>query len=150
MLKQIPLQEDGEPSDAERRLERHFRAGLAFDLDLVPKKIAKPWQEAVVAGEFDPDRCAEDVLGRVAIDPADPRLVERSGRLLRDFCMSGLARGAAGARRRAKRAAQGGLAFLISQGLALGIFALILLAMLLLARLREISVDGWLDRLLFR
>ena len=150
MLEEIPLQGDEEPGDAERRLERRFRAGLAFDLDLVPPKVAKPWREAVVAGEFDPDKCAEDVLGSVAIDPADSRVVERSGRLLRDFCMVGLARGAEGARRRAKRAAQGGLAFLLSQGLALGIFSLILLAALLLFRLRDISVDTWLDRLLFR
>jgi hypothetical protein len=136
--------------DAEHRLLAHARAGLALDLGLAERKAAARWRERVVAGAFDPDLCAREILAASGVEAGDPRLVERSGRLLRDFLMAPVLAGARGASRRMRRAARGGMAFVVAQGLALAVFALLVLAALLLLRIRGVSLDGLLDRILRR
>ncbi len=136
--------------DAEARAVRRLHAGLVLAIGAGDKRMAKRWQEAVVAGAFDPDRCAAELLEASTVGIDDPRVVERSGRLLRDFLMAPVMSGVQGAKRKAKRAARGGIAFLIAQGAALVVFSLIFIAALLLVRIRGTSIDELLDLVLFR
>jgi hypothetical protein len=154
LLEEIPLPPEAPLSAGERRAWRRVAAGLQVQLGRVERSGLKRWQASVLSGEFEPDACAEDVLASVrpAGDPAgdDGPLLERAGLLLRDFVMAPLQGGAAGARRRARRAVKGGLALLLSQLAALAVLAAILLAALLLLRLRGTSIDAFLDRMLPR
>jgi hypothetical protein len=121
------------------------RAGLACELGLVDAAAAKRWREAVQAGQFEPDACARELLPRPLADEAERRMLERSGSLLRDFLMAPLLTGAAGARRKLREKTRGVAAFLLTQGLALVVFALLVAAALLLARFKGTSIDALLD-----
>lgn len=130
------------------RLVRRLRAGLACDLGLAEGAVLKRWREAVQAGRWDADLCAEELLARPLGDEGEQRLSERSGSLLRDFLMAPLQSGSAGARRRLRESTRGLVAFLLTQGLALLVFTLLVLAALLVLRGQGKSIDALLDRFL--
>lgn len=161
VLEEIPIEEPREEPAAPRRAPgpdpggralRLVQAGIAIDLGLVPRGIVQRWQQAVVAQEFDADACAREALGQAekfALD--DPRVVERSGRLLRDFLMSSLQRGIAGAGRKARSRAVSGSAFVIANVVGISVYSGIVLLVMLLVRLKwEVSFDGLFDFLLGR
>ena len=122
------------------------RSGMLAELGLADRKVVKRWQEAVLRNEFDADAAARDLAGSAQTGADDPRVLERSGRLLRDFLMTSLQRGVAGASRKARTAAKSGVAMVIAQFLALAVFALVIFVILMLARIKwGISVDRALD-----
>jgi len=139
----------GTEGEGERTLAR-LRAGLLVDLGLTDAAVVKRWQRAVLDGSFDADLCAGAVAAASRAGADDPRMRERAGRLLRDFVMAPTTRGARGAGRRVRQAARGGVAFVVAQGLALVVYSVIVLVALLLLRVRDVSLDGFLDRILFR
>lgn len=139
-----------DPAAPEERFLRRLQAGLFLELGIADRAAAKRWQEAVVDGRFDADACAHEILTRSLARTDDPRLLERSGRLLRDFLMAPLVQGVRGTGRRARQAARGGLAFLVAQAVALLVYSVIVLAALVLLRLRDFSLDEVLDRILLR
>ena len=131
---------------SEEQTWRRLKAGMLVELGLADRAAARRWQDAVLRGEFEPDSCARDVLGTSTLGPADPRLAERSARLLRDLLMAPMTRGVSGASRRARTAARSGAAFLLAQGIVIALYSALLLLALLILRLRwGWSVDGFLD-----
>lgn len=132
----------------EARLTLRLRAGLACDLGLVEGAVAQRWREAVQAGRYDADACARELLPSPLGEEAEQRLLERSGTLLRDFLMAPLTSGAAAVRRKLRASSRGLAAFLLTQGLALVVFSLLVLAALLVLRGQGKSIDAMLDRLL--
>ena len=135
--------------EGEVRAWRRLQAGMLVERGLANRKEAKRWQDAVQRGEFDPDACARDIVGESNVEPDDTRLLERAARLQRDLLMSPLQRGLRGAGRKARGATRNGIAFLISQAMALVVYTLVILVILLLARMQGgFSLDGALDRVL--
>lgn len=130
------------------RLVARVRAGLACELGLADPAAAKRWREAVLAEKFDPDACARELLARPLGPEAEQRLLERSGTLLRDFLMAALLAGAAGAARRLRQSSRSLVAFVLTQLLALVVFAALVGAALLLMRSKGTSIDAFLDRIL--
>lgn len=126
------------------------QAGLAIDLGLVPRKTVSRWQEAVLQQEFDPDTCAQEALAaaeKFTLD--DPRVIERSGRLLRDFLMASLQRGLSGAGRRIRTQAKSGSAFLMANVIGILIYSSMILVGMLLARFKwGVSFDHIFDTVL--
>lgn len=138
---------DSPLTEGERRVWQRMQAGLYADLRLANKKAAKAWQQKVLAGDYDADRCAEDLLESVG--PGDElQLLERAGRLQRDFLMAPLASGVRGAGRSVRTATRSGIAFLLAQGLALLVYSLIVALALLFLRIRGASFDGFYDAIL--
>lgn len=140
-LESVPVFGEGE-----ERAWRRLSAGLAVELGLADKKVARHWQERVRAGEFDADACAAEILEAGGFEAGDARLVERSARLQRDLVMTPLSRSAG---RKVRRAARGGLAFLVAQLLAIGVYSLLVAIALVLLRLQGVAFDPLLDRALF-
>jgi hypothetical protein len=149
-LEELPAASGGarELAALDARLALRMRAGLACALDLAEPAAAKRWREAVQAGRYDPDACARDLLARPLGTEGEQRLLERSGSLLRDFLMAPLQSGPAAARRKVRESTRNLAAFLLAQGLALIVFALLVLAALILVRARGTSLDALLDRFL--
>jgi len=112
-----------------------LKAGLLVDLGLADKGEAKRWQEAVKRGEFDSGACARDILNSCEVPDGDPRLKERVTRLQRDLLMSPLMRGVQGTSRRARTAAKGGVAMIVSQAIGIGVYTLLLLVIAVFARI---------------
>src|SRR5690606_5569118 len=98
------------------------RAGLLADLGLADRAAVKRWQDAVVRNEFDADAAARDLSQGAQASEADPRLVERSARLLRDFLMASFQRGVQGAGRRVRNATRTGVAMIVAQLVAVGVY----------------------------
>lgn len=147
VIQEIPLPAPA-PARPDERSWARVRAGLLFELGLADRAAARRWQEAVLRGEFDPDAAARELEHGASAPPGDPRLLERSGRLLRDLLMAPYQRGLRGAGRRVRGAARSGVAFLVVQGVVLLVMTLLLAVVLLVLRLRwGWSVDGFLDRL---
>jgi hypothetical protein len=141
----VPLAPTGLHPSEEQAWWR-LKAGMLVELGLADRGAARRWQDAVVRGEFEPDSCARDLLGTSTLSPADPRLAERSARLLRDLLMAPVTRGVQGAGRRARTAARSGAAFLLAQGIVIALYSALLVLALLILRLRwGWSVDGFLD-----
>lgn len=139
---------EGMSGDAARSWRRLF-AGLLVELKLANKAETKRWQASVLRNEFDADACARDLIEKSGVPENDPRVLERAGRLERDLLMSSFQQGVRAAGRRARRAAKGGAAFFMVQGIAILVYTLLIVAMLLLARVRyEISLDGIIDSML--
>lgn len=158
-VEEIPLGEvlprpragQAEPTGTAARAWGHVRAGMLAELGLADRQAVKRWQEAVLRGEFDPDAAARELTQGAQAGADDPRLVERSARLLRDFLMTSLQRGVSGAGRRARQAARSGLAMVLAQVLALGVYTLVIFVIVLLSRVRwGFSVDRLLDSVLGR
>lgn len=146
----IPPAPAVQAGERERLAWDRVRAGMLVDLGLVDKRVCARWQAAVKSQSFDPDSCAREILACTTVPPDEPRLMQRSGLLLRDFVMAPLLRGVKGAERRARETARGGIAYLLAQAMAFGIYALLVLITLILIRFRGSSIDGFLDMLLFR
>lgn len=129
---------------------RRVQAGLAIDLGMVPKPLVQRWQEAVLQQEFDADACAREAIAQAdkfALD--DPRVIERSGRLLRDFLMASLQRGVAGASRKARSRAVSGSAFLMANVIGILVYTGLVLVVMLLARFKwDTSFDSFFDSIL--
>jgi hypothetical protein len=108
----------------------------------------KRWQDAVGRGDFDPDACAGDLLDSGAAVPVasdDPRLLERSNRLLRDFVKPRVKRSVA---RPAGLSAKEVAAFVLSQVLVFAIYGATVIAALVAIRSHyKTSIDGLLDGL---
>lgn len=141
----------GAPTSPEAvRAWQRLSAGLLVEVGLADKAATKRWQAAVVQKEWDADACARDVLG--ATDPSatsDGRFVERAGRLERDLLMSSFQRGIKGASRRMRGAAKNTTAMIFANLMALGVYSAIILALLILARVKyEWSLDGIIDRMI--
>lgn len=123
-------------------------AGLLVECGLADKKVAKRWQSAVMQQEWDADACAREILAASGGQLAEPRLVERAGRLERDLLMASFQRGVRGASRRARGAARNGAAFFVANVVAISVYSAIILALLILARVNyEWSLDGIIDRM---
>lgn len=137
------------PPPKESRVNQRVRAGLMAELGLADKKILGGWQEAVKRREFDADGCARELLSVSDVSPDDPRMLERSARLMRDLVMAPLQRGAQGAGRRAKGAAKSGAAFLVAQLIVVGIFSLIVLLAMVVVHQKwpGFSFDEFLGKL---
>ena len=142
-----PVAHAGLPKE-EDRVWRRLKSGMLVELGLADKVTAKRWQDAVVSNAFDPDRCADDILARSGVAPGDSRMLERSGRLLRDLLMAPLLAGSRGAARKARQATKGVVAMVVAQAIAFVIYSTIVLVALLLLRLQDVSLDGFLDRIL--
>lgn len=143
-----PVERDQGPQG---RAWRRVRAGLLFEMGLTDRAAAKHWQESIQRGVFDPDACAADLVTAEPDGVVAERVLDRSGRLLRDLVMQPLLRGVDGAKRAVRGAARTGLAYLVTQVLVTLVFMALFLAVLLVVRLRwGWSVDGMLDGLLER
>lgn len=142
-----PVQSGPAPSDGGAAWVR-VRAGMYVDLGLSDKATVKGWQDSVMRGDFAPEACARDLSAGVDLDGDDPRLVERSGRLLRDFLMSSTMSGVGGVRRRARQAGKKGAAILISQLVVLAVYTLIILVVMFLlhAKWPELFFDPLFDK----
>jgi|LWDU01.1.fsa_nt_gi hypothetical protein len=139
------------PTGSDDRGTQRVRAGLAIELGLADKAVLRRWQDAVISNEFNADACAREVLAGVQLAADDPRLMERSGRLLRDFLMSSLQRGVQGASRKARAQARSGTAYLVANIVAIGVYSAILLVIMVLVRVKwQFSFDHFLDFLLGR
>ncbi len=134
----------------QERVWRRLLAGMMVELDMTDKAVIKRWQERVIDGEFKVEECAEELYsaGRGRMD--DLRLLERSGRLLRDFLMAPLARGARGAGRKARMATKRGLAFVVAQFVVVAIYTLILLLIMAFLHQRGTSFDALFERVFSR
>jgi len=66
----------------------------------------------------------------------DPRVIERSGLLLRDFLMSSLQRGVRGAGRKIRTQARSGSAFLMANVIGILVYSGLVLVVMLLARFK--------------
>ncbi len=122
------------------------RAGMLAELGLADRQVVQRWQDAVVRGEFDPLAAAQELVRSSPVPEDDPRLAERSARLLRDFLMSSMQRGARGAGRKARNVARTGLAMILAQGLAILAYTLVLFVIALLTRVKwGFSLDRLLD-----
>jgi len=131
---------------AERASDR-LLAGLLVEQGLADKDVARRWQASVVQGDWDADACAREVLERSAGATADPRILERAGRLQRDLVMSAFQQGMRKAVRSARGAARHGSAVLIANFVALLCYSLILIAIAFLLRVRwNWSFDQIIDR----
>jgi hypothetical protein len=160
VLEEIPLASEAPPVADLPSTKRVFdpsekswirvQAGLAIDLDLADRSLVKRWQEAVMQQEFDADACAREVLssaGKFSLD--DPRVIERSGRLLRDFLMSSLQRGVQGANRKIRSSARSGSAYLMANAIGILVYTAIVLVVMLLLRLKwGTSFDAMFDTVL--
>ncbi|MCB9916198.1 MAG: hypothetical protein H6828_13805 [Planctomycetes bacterium] len=153
LVEEIPLEEHVAaprvalaPSDD--RAGARARAGMAIELGLADKNAVRRWQDAVVRGDFDADACAREVLAGTNLAADDPRLVERSGRLLRDFLMSSLQRGVKGASRKVRAQVKSGTAYVVANVIAIGVYTAIVLVVMVLLRLKGISFDELFDLVL--
>lgn len=134
--------------DVAGRLAARLRSGLACELGLADRAALKRWQEAVLAGRFEPDACARELLVAPLPAEAEQRLVDRSGTLLRDFVMAAYLTGTKGAGRKLRGGLRNLVAFLLAQAFALLVFSAIVAAILLVLRVKGESLDGWLDRVI--
>jgi hypothetical protein len=107
-----------------------LKAGMLAELSLSERSVVKRWQDAVVRGEFDAEAAARELIAAApGVNDNDPRLAERSTRLMRDLLMSSLSRSTG---RQVRQATRHGLAFLIANAMVLAIYTLLVLAGLLL------------------
>ncbi len=136
--------------DQAKQASRRLMAGLCIEQKLPDRKLMKRWQDAVKAGEFDADACADEILENVG-DQVDTssELLARAGGLQRDFLMMSLQTGARGAVRNAKRKGKGFLAYLVANLVAISAYSLILAALAILLRQKyDWSYDGAIDGLI--
>jgi len=128
---------------------RRIKAGILVEQGLADRQLVKLWSDAVVRGEFQPEACARELLAENTVPDDDPRVVERASRLLRDFVMTPVSRGARGAGRKVKGAAKNTAAAAVAQFIIVGIILLMTFVGMVLARLKwGTSFDGWIDGIL--
>jgi hypothetical protein len=137
-----------EPEALLARLGRRVAAGALCEAGMIERQAQKRWQDAVLGGTFDPEACVRELLPEPLPPALAGRALDRSGTLLRDFLMAARTSGMRGAARRARERARSALAFVVVQAGVLVLFALILLAIMLVLRLHHgVSFDALLDRL---
>lgn len=136
--------------DQSQQASRRLLAGLCIEQKLPDRKLIKRWQDAVQAGEFDADTCADEILESVGDKILiSPELLARAGGLQRDFLMHSLQTGARGAIRKAKRQGKGFLAYLVANLVAISAYSLILAVVaIMLRQQRGWSYDGAIDGLI--
>jgi hypothetical protein len=134
--------------EGQARIWRRLQAGMLVEMGRADKAAERRWQNEVMSGAFDPDACADEILARSGGLTADDAVNERAARLLRDFLMAPLVRGVKGASRRARQAAKGGVAYVVSQVVAISIYSLILAMIVLVLRIKGHTIDGFLDGIL--
>ena len=135
-------------AEADERLWRRLKAGMLVELGLGDKAAARRWQDSISRGGFEPDSCARDLLGGVDVSASDPRLVERSGRLMRDLVMVPVTRGVRGAGRKLRGAARSGLAFAVMQLVVFAITAMLVVVAMFLGHLNGWSIDEFFEGIL--
>lgn len=137
-------------SPEEEQLFDRMIAGMLVELNLADKAAAKRWQSSVIDGVFQPDDCAKEILARSGVAASDNRLDQRSSRLLRDMLMAPLLRGTKGATRKMRKAAKGGVAYVIMNVVVMCIYILMVFIGLVVWRLQGGDVNGVLDFVLRR
>ena len=140
---------DAPASEDEARARRRVLAGLLVESGLADKKTAKRWQSAVVSGEWDADACAAEILAAAPVDAfSSPAVLERAGRLERDFLMASYTRGVKGASRRVRAATRSSSAFVLVNIIAFLVYSAVIAALLIVARVGyDWSIDGTIDRI---
>lgn len=125
---------------------RWLKAGLVAELALGDREVLKRWQQSVTRGEFEPESAARDLLASApGLADDDPRLAERSTRLMRDLLMSSVTRSPM---RQVRKAARTGVAFVLVQFMILAIFtALVLCGLLFIHTRLGHSIDAFLERI---
>jgi len=134
--------------DAATRMARRARAGIACELGLAERGAVQRWQKAVLQGNFEPDACARELLAAPPTSEGEERLAERAGSLLRDFLMASYLSGSKGAGRKLRGGMRNLAGFLLAQLVALVVFSAIVLAILLVLRVKGESLDALLDRVI--
>ncbi len=137
------------PEQARARAWNRVRAGLYIEQGAADADVVALWQKRVMEGDFDVDACADDILGS-ASEGDELQVLERSGRLMRDFLMASAMRGMHGASRGARKKARNGIAFLLAQVIALLVYSLIIGLSMLFMRINGTSFDGFFDGILGR
>ena len=135
-------------ADWEVRAWRRLRAGLRVEGGLAPKGEAKRWQQAIRAGDQDPDRCADELCAPPAKGDEADKLLLRSARLQRDLVMSPLLRGAAGVSRKARAATRSGVAAVVSQVVVLAIYSMLAFLFLLVLAFKGHEFDPFFQRII--
>jgi len=135
-------------SPAEPRAWRWLKAGVAIEQGLCDRSAAKTVQESVRAGTFDPDGAADRVLDSAPLEDFDPRLEQRSARLLRDLAMAPTLRGTGKVARAGRGCFRGFAAFALVQLVGLVVFVVLVLALFLGLRWQGRSLDAHADRIL--
>lgn len=143
-----PAASDGDDHSARVSADQ-LLAGVLLDVGLADKRVAKRWRQSVMDRKWDPAACTREVLGYATPEQrADPRVRERSARLLRDLLMAPLQRGVRGAARRGREKVRSGFAYLLVQAFVLLLFAAIAAGIGVLLRFKGNSLDAWADRVL--
>lgn len=124
------------------------KAGLAVEMGLVDKKVATRLQDEVVAGRYDPDAAAAQLLAAATCDDVDAAVERRCADLERDLMMTPRMRGLRGASRKAREKGRRGLAFLVVQLLVVGVFALLFAVGLTAARYGGYDLHAPIDAVL--
>jgi hypothetical protein len=129
---------------------KRLRAGMLVEQGNADKKLSKTWQDRVKSGDFDADRCADEIL---ALGPQRPQVEEeqalqRANRLERDLIMTPLLHGASGASRKVRGAAKSGVAAVLSQFIVLGIFAILGFLTLLVMAFRGVEFDPFFQAII--
>jgi hypothetical protein len=132
----------------EPRAWRRVKAGLLVEAGLADRKAAARWQEAVLAGRFDADRAAEELLAAPRAEATESQLERRAAELARDLVMAPRMRGLSGAARKAREAGRRGIAWIVVQILVVLVFAGLFAASLLTARYVGHDLHAPLDRVL--
>lgn len=128
---------------------KRIKAGILVEQNLADKQVVKRWSDAVVRGEFQAEACARELLLDNPTPDDDPRVMERASRLLRDFLMTPVQRGAKGAGRKMRGAAKNTAAAAVAQFIIVGIILLMTFVGMVLARLKwDTSFDGLIDSIL--
>lgn len=140
---------DDPRSEDEARARRRLLAGLLVETGLTDKKVAKRWQAAVVAGDWDADACATEVLAAAPLEAySSPAFLERAARIERDLVMASHTRGMKAAGRRVRAATRNSTAFIVANIVAFLVYSAVAAALLLVARIGYgWSIDGVIDRI---
>ncbi len=151
VLEELPREPRARAATPTARAWNRLKAGLLVEQGIADPRTSKRWSDAVVRGEFDADAAARELLAATPIDDADPRLEERSARLLRDFLMTPVHRGVRGASRKVRVAGKRTAAAAVAQFVIVGIILGMAFVGMVLARLKwDTSFDGWIDAILGR
>lgn len=118
---QLTLLESGR----EARGWTRVKAGLLVELGQVDKRVASRLQDQVVAGNYDADAAAAELLASATCADPDAAVERRCADLERDLLMAPRMRGARGAARKARETGRRGLAYLVVQLVVVLVFALL-------------------------
>jgi len=132
----------------EPRAWRRVKAGLLVEAGLADRRSAARWQDAVIAGKFDADRAAEDLLAAPRTEAVEAHVERRAAELARDLVMAPRLRGLSGAARKAREAGRRGVAWIVVQILVVVVFLGLFAASLLTARYVGHDLHAPLDRVL--